>query len=208
MNQTPLFFATIACSLCISLIGISSTLAEPPKPLTDAQAKDYELSTDFYKKATEVEGILIATSDKVSDYTHKEAAFQFKRMMDSIKPEIAERIRTRKVLCLIVGHSEDVSEMPQFTTNKTGEELDYYNWRKRGFLAWPKGQPTVLFAEEDVMEYEGGNKLESILIHEFGHVIHGAGFDQTLQERLTQTYQSARKKRYGMMAARLSASNA
>jgi hypothetical protein len=50
----------------------------------------------------------------------------------------------------------------------------------------------VVFAEEDVLEYEGGMQIESILIHEFGHVIHGAGFDKALQERLTATFQNAR----------------
>jgi hypothetical protein len=47
---------------------------------------------------------------------------------------------------------------------------------------------TVLFAEEDVMEYQGGMQIESTLIHEFGHVIHGAGFDDSLQKRLTQSF--------------------
>ena len=37
-------------------------------------------------------------------------------------------------------------------------------------------------------------KLESILIHEFGHVIHGAGFDDELQRRLTDVFQRARAK--------------
>ena len=35
----------------------------------------------------------------------------------------------------------------------------------------------MVFAEEDVMEYPGGMQLESILVHEFGHVVHGAGFE-------------------------------
>ena len=84
--------------------------------------------------------------------------------------------------------------MPQFKTNKTGKELDFYNWRQRGFLTRRDNRPVVLFAEEDVLEYEGGMRLESILIHEFGHVIHGAGFDKQLQERLTETFERARAK--------------
>jgi len=42
------------------------------------------------------------------------------------------------------------------------------------------------------MEYEGGMQLESILIHEFGHVVHGAGFDEALQKRLTDVYKRAK----------------
>ena len=52
----------------------------------------------------------------------------------------------------------------------------------------------VVFTEEDTLEYEGGMQLESILIHEFGHVIHGAGFSKEQQERLTAAFNEAREK--------------
>ena len=74
-----------------------------------------------------------------------------------------------------------------------GKELDFYNWRNRGFLRWPDGRPTALFSEEDVLEYEGGMREESVLIHEFGHVIDGAGFDNDLHARLKNAFDHARK---------------
>ena len=158
--------------------------------LTEAQAREYKLDTGFYKKATEVQDILIVTSEKVADLAHHETAYQFDMLMRNIKPQIAEAIRKKRVLCLLIGHNEFTSQLPQFTTNKKGEELDFYNWRQRGFLTRIGSRPTVVFAEEDVMEYEGGMKLESILIHEFGHVVHGAGFDEALQKRLTKTFEN------------------
>ena len=160
------------------------------KPLTEALAKEYKLDRGFYKKVTMIQGILIATSSKVANLAHRETAYQFDMLMRGLKPEIAERIRKKKVLCLLIGHDELTSQLPQFTTNKKGEELDFYNWRQRGFLTRIGSRPTVVFAEEDVMEYEGGMKLESILIHEFGHVAHGAGFDEALQKRLTKTFEN------------------
>ena len=163
------------------------------KPLTEIQAKEYKLDRGFYKKATLVQNILIVTSEKVADLTHLETAYQFDMLMRSIKPEIAEAIRKKRVLCLLIGHNEFTSQLPQFTTDKKGEELDFYNWRQRGFLTRIGSRPTVVFAEEDVMEYEGGMKLESILIHEFGHVVHGAGFDEALQKRLTRTFENVSK---------------
>jgi hypothetical protein len=93
-----------------------------------------------------------------------------------------------------VAHDELTSDLPQFKQDKTGDELDFYNWRSRGFLTKVKGRYVVLFAEEDVMEYEGGMQIESILIHEFGHVIHGAGFDDALNRQWTETYKSAMSK--------------
>lgn len=161
-------------------------------PVTDAWAKEYELDQSFYRKATMAEGILIATSERVSDLAHREAAYQFSMIMRRISKPVAERIRDRKVLCILIGHDELTSQIPQFQTDKKGKELDFYNWRNRGFLTHKFGRPTVVFAEEDVMEYEGGMQIESILIHEFGHVIQGAGFDKTLQDRLKECFELAK----------------
>ena len=162
------------------------------KPITAEQAAEYKLDPAFYKKGTLVQDILIATSDQVGDVVHQEAAYLFDKVMGTIKPDVAQRIRDHKVLCVLVGHAELVSQMPQYASDKTGAELDFYNWRNRGSLSSPNGRPTVLFAEEDVMEYDGGMQIESILIHEFGHVIDGAGFDDALHDRLTKTYEHAK----------------
>jgi len=173
--------------------GLSAQAIYEVKPLTESQASEYKLDTSFYRKATLVQDILIATSAKVSDVAHQETAYQFDMLMRSMNLGIAERIRKKKVLCLLIGHDELTSQLPQFITEKKGEELDFYNWRQRGFLSYIGSRPTVVFAEEDVLEYEGGMQLESILVHEFGHVVHGAGFDEALQKRLTATFENVKK---------------
>ena len=173
--------------------GLSAQAIYEVKPLTESQASEYKLDTSFYRKATLGQNILIATSAKVSDLAHQETAYQFDMLMRSMKPGIAERIRKKKVLCLLIGHDELTSQLPQFITEKKGKELDFYNWRQRGFLSHIGSRPTVVFAEEDVLEYEGGMQLESILVHEFGHVVHGAGFDEALQKRLTATFENVKK---------------
>ena len=71
------------------------------KPLTEAQAKEYKLDRAFYKKVTMVQDILIATSSKVVNLAHRETACQFDMLMRGLKPEIAERIRKKKALCLV-----------------------------------------------------------------------------------------------------------
>ena len=182
------FFVLLTGGFCFSAQAIYEV-----KPLTESQASEYKLDTSFYRKATLVQDILIATSVKVSDVAHHETAYQFDMLMRSMKPGIAERIRKKKVLCLLIGHDELTSQLPQFTTGKKGEELDFYNWRQRGFLSHIGSRPTVVFAEEDVLEYEGGMQLESILVHEFGHVVHGAGFDEALQKRLTAAFENVKK---------------
>ena len=186
--KSSLLPAVLSSLLCFSVIG------SEVKPVSEAQAEEYGLDREFYTKATVAEGILIATSDKVSDFAHLEAAYQFERVMEHIRPDVARRIRDQGVLCIIVAHDELTSEVPQFKTDLTGRELDFFNWRQRGFLTRVDGRMVVFFAEEDVMEYEGGMQLESILIHEFGHVIDFAGFDEDLRERLTALYEKALSK--------------
>ena len=159
--------------------------------LNDADSKEYNLDPAFYKKVTKVQDILIASSEIVSDHAHKETAYLFDQMMKSIQPEIAQRVREKKVLCVLVGWNELTSNVPQFATKKTGKELDFYNWRSRGFLTRKNDRLLVFFAEEDVLEYEGGMRKESILIHEFGHVVHKAGFNEAQEKELTATFKKS-----------------
>ncbi len=163
-------------------------------PLTPEAALPYKLDTAFYKKRAVVQDILIVSSGKVPDVAYRETAYLFDRVMRSIAAPVARRIRDQKVVCILIGRDELTSELPQFSSDKKGKELDFYNWRNRGFLTRKEGHPTMLFSEEDVLEYEGGMQLESILIHEFGHVIDGAGFDKELKDRLTQAYTNAKEK--------------
>jgi len=164
------------------------------KPVSAEQAKEYKLDAKFYKKGTLVQNILIATSERVSDFAHLEAAYLLDTVMGQLPPPVAQRIRDKKVLCVLVGHAELQSDVPQWATDKTGKELDLYNWRGRGELTEFDGRPTFLFSEEDVMEYPGGMDLESVLIHEFAHVIDGVGFDPELKKRRNAAFQHAKQK--------------
>ena len=184
---------SLALGLLALVTGCQSTSLAPVPTLTAEQAAEYKLDAKFYRKATLAEGILIATSGKVADHTHREAAYQFGQMMRTLAPEIAARIREKKVLCVIIAHDELTSDVPQFASDKTGKELDFYNWRQRGFLTRVDGRQVVLFAEEDVMEYEGGMQTESILIHEFGHVIQGAGFTPEMHARDKASFEQSKQ---------------
>ena len=161
--------------------------------LTTSQSETYKLDPAFYTKATPASDILIVSSDNVSDFAHKETAYLFNTVMDTIHPQVAKRVRARKPLCLLIGHAEQTSDLPQFKTDKTGEELDFYNWRRRGFVTELDNRPVAVFAEEDVLEYDGGMKSESILIHEFAHLIHKAGFDDAQQKKLTEAFEQSKK---------------
>jgi hypothetical protein len=179
-------------ALCAALTA--SICAYEVKPISPEQAAEYKLDSTFFKKGTVTQDILIATSERVADVAHQEAAYLFDMVIKTLKPEIAQRIRDDKVLCILVAHDELTSDIPQFKSDKTGQELAFYNWRQRGFLTQVDDRRVVFFAEEDVMEYEGGMQIESILIHEFGHVIQFAGFDDSMEKRLTESYEAAKAK--------------
>lgn len=190
-------------ALMVPFIATSDAVAQQQDPYaiqppTAEQAEYYGLDTDFYQKTILVQDILIATSGRVSDYALKESAYLFDKIMRSIDPEVAQRVRDQKLLCLLIGWDENTSDLPQYRTDKTGEDLDYYNWRRRGFLGSQRidgrRQPVVVFAEEDVLEYPGGMQNESILIHEFGHVIMFQGFNEAQMKQVTACYENAKEK--------------
>ena len=182
-------FCWAALAVCLP----GSATALEVAPLGTAKAAEYHLDADFYKKATVVNDMLIATSERVPDYVHLETAWIFDQMMETMNPDVARRIRERGVLCIIAAHDEMTSEIPQFQTDRTGPDLAFYNWRQRGFLRTVDDRMVVFFAEEDVMEYEGGMLLESIAVHEFGHVIDFAGLDDGQRQRLTEAYEQAQE---------------
>ena len=202
VNPEPPMYLRHALTICFLSILLTTPVRAEDKtytvvPPTAEQIAFYDLDKDFYTKSIHVQDILIATSKNVSDYALKESAYLFDKMMSSINPEVAQRVRDKKVLCLLIGATEQISELPQFVTDKTGEELDFYNWRKRGFLSSlridGRKQSVVVFAEEDVLEYPGGMKDESILIHEFGHVVMFQGFDDAQMKRITEVYANAKE---------------
>lgn len=195
-NRNPVIsvFCVVLCWLPLS--------ASEVQPLSKSDAETYQLDPRFHQKSLRVHGILIATSGRVADHTLRETAYQFSQIMSRLDPAVAQRIREEKVLCILVAHDELTSDVPQFKSNKTGRDLDFYNWRQRGFLTRLGGRMAVFFAEEDVMEYAGGMQIESILIHEFGHVIDFAGLSEAQREKVTQAYEQAIKKVSGMMVGR------
>jgi hypothetical protein len=82
-----LFRPLLQAAILATLPGVAG--AYDLKPIDEAQATEYKLEPTFYKKGVLVQGILIATSKKVSDYTLLEAAYQFDMVMKTIRPEVA-----------------------------------------------------------------------------------------------------------------------
>jgi hypothetical protein len=171
---------------------LSSCTGLAPVPLSPEQRTGYRLDPAFFAKGTVAQGILVASSARVPDVALLEAAYLFDRVLEGIDPVVAARVRADGVLCVLLGREELTSDVPMFASDKKGRELDFYNWRQRGFLTRVEGRRVFLFAEEDVLEYEGGMQKESILVHELAHVVQAAGFDPVLQEELAACFENAK----------------
>ena len=108
----------------LAFLASSLQAAHETKPLSEDQLKAHKLDGKFFKKGTEVEGILIATSDRVSDYAHAESAYLFGKIMQSIDKKVAQRIRDKRVLCILIGHAghpEVEGTMGQYDHSNGGE---------------------------------------------------------------------------------------
>lgn len=186
-------YAMIASLIVAALPALAATTPEVV-PLTVAQARKFGLSRKYYQKCTEAAGILIASSERVSDDALREAAYQIGMVTRGLMPAVAQRIREREVLFLLLAHDELASELPQFPVDKEGLDLEIYNWRQRSFLARKSERPTVVLGEEDVLEYAGGVQDESVLVRELGRVIGSVGFDDALQNRLQAAFERARTR--------------
>lgn len=159
-------------------------ISEPPK----------DLKTDpFYEKSVDAGGIPVLGSAKVSDYALKEAAFLIDKML-AHRPEVRQAMIRNKVRCVVMAYSERTTDVPEQRSMKPKE---FWDVRARG-LGASRRTPIVSCGEENLLNYPGDPyKGENILIHEFGHAIHGLGLrdvDPTFNKRLREAYDAAIKK--------------
>jgi len=78
---------------------------------------------------------------------------------------------------MIIGQHEQVCDLPEYKhLCNTPEKAAYWNQRARGFGGDPEGSYSASCGEENVLCLEGDRYVgESILVHEFAHLIHDEG---------------------------------
>ncbi len=165
-----------------------------------------ELGLDpFYAKYVSAHGLAIVGSAKASDNALREAAYLVDQML-SHRPEIREALIKNKVRVAVMAYSERTTDIPEHRTMKP---KDYWDIRARG-LGASRARPVVSCAEENLLNYPGDPySTENILIHEFGHGIHGVGLatvDPTFNARLRKAYKDAMDK--GLWKGTYAATNA
>jgi len=148
----------------------------------------------FYKQHVSANGLLITSSEKVSKYALREAAYLVQKMLAN-RPDLLERLVERKMYVTVMAYNEMQIDLPECRGLSPR-----YDKRARGLGGYP-----ISCAEENLLGYKGDPyQGENIFIHEFAHGIHGAlaGLDEQFNTQLRTLHQKAqatgRFRGYGM----------
>ena len=147
----------------------------------------------FYKKYVSANGFPITSSDRVSDYALKEAAYILDIMLAK-RPDVRKAMIDSGSRLIVMAYNEYSTDIPEYSHFRP---KDFYDRRARGF-GGSQRDPLCSCAEENVLAYKGDPyHQESILIHEFAHNIHLRGMvrvDKTFDRRVKAAYDAAMKK--------------
>lgn len=152
----------------------------------------------FYKKYVDASGIPIVSSEKVRDEALLRARKVIIQMLSKHKP-MRDMMIAKGCKVMIIGEKEEVCELPEYAhICNTPESIAYWNKRARGFGGSPEDDFSASCGEENVLclpcdRYVG----ESILVHEFAHIIHMigiVGIDPSFNDRLESLRLSAIEK--------------
>ena len=185
---------TLIVTLCLCWTARSDDdlpITAPPESLE---------ADPFYKKYLDCGGLPILSSDRVADAALRRAAELIDHMLAD-RPDIRRALVGAKVRYVIIGATEQTTDIPEYSHMKPKA---YINERARGF-----GGRITSCGEENILclavdRYDD----ESILIHEFAHVIHGYGLqrvDESFNTRLETLYKKAIAK--GLWAKTYAGSN-
>ena len=180
-NLTMLFTLCLVCQVCPA--G-EYEVTTPPKSLK---------LNPIYKKYCSASGYPIVSSDRVSDFALKEAAWLVDMMLAK-RPDVREAMIKSGSRLIVMAHNEYTSDVPEHAHLKPKE---FWDVRARG-LGGSKTDPVCSCGEENLLAFPGDPySTENILIHEFAHNIHLRGMvniDPTFDERLKAAFQTAKKQ--------------
>lgn len=130
----------------------------------------------FYKKYMDAEGIPVVSSDKVCDEALAKASVVIGQML-SKREDIRQIMIDKGCKVMIIGNKEEVCDLPEYAhICNNPENTEYWNKRARGFGGAPEHDFSASFSEENVLCLPGDRyKGESIMVHEFSHLVHLVG---------------------------------
>lgn len=152
----------------------------------------------YYKKYIDANGIPVVSSENVLDEALGKVGTVITEML-SKRDDVRKAMIKNKCRFMIIGEKEEVCDIPEYAhICNTPENIAFWNRRARGFGGAPEHDHSASCGEENVLNlptdrYNG----ESILVHEFAHLIHLIGInnvDTKFDSRLENLFQKAKKK--------------
>jgi hypothetical protein len=188
----------------LALALVAGLFAEP-EPMSEIGAPPASLKfSPFYKKYISATGYPIISSEKVSDYALKEAAYLVNLMLAE-RPDVREAMIKSESRLAIMAPDEFTTDIPEHAHLSP---KDFWDRRARG-LGGSETDPVCSCGEENLLGFPGDPySTENILIHEFAHNIHLRGLiriDETFDPRLKKAYASAMEK--GLWKGKYAATN-
>ncbi|MFK8083990.1 MAG: hypothetical protein AB8B97_27220 [Granulosicoccus sp.] len=148
------------------------------------------LDTGFYKQHLDVNGMAIVASDRVSPYALLESRWVIGNMLVN-RPDLLPVIASTNTRLTVMAIDEFTTDVPEHSDLTPANFRDR---RARGLGATSQ-RPVVSAGEENVLQLPGDPySTESILIHEFAHVVHQQGMntlDNNFQSTLDSYYRLA-----------------
>lgn len=130
----------------------------------------------FYKKYLNADGIPVVSSAAVRDEALIRTGSVITAML-SKRPDVKQVMVEKGCKVMIIGEHEQVCDLPEYAhICDTPEKIEYWNKRARGFGGAPEDTYSASLGEENVLCLDGDRYHgESILVHEFAHLIHTIG---------------------------------
>jgi hypothetical protein len=191
-----LFLSTNIFSECIpeKLPSLLPNSIKSLETVFDKIVKDEGLDP-FYTKRKSVKGILILSSNNVSD----EGIIQAGKIVDNMlsnNSEIIKRLVENQTKLAIFGDNEKVSTLPEMRDLKGSKTFDGRNRDDICGTGGVLGRSITTVCESNLLKKKNDPYFgrEDICTHEFAHTIMNVGFSDEQKNTWSSLYQKAKKQ--------------
>lgn len=153
-------------------------------------------SSAYYTQHISILGVLIKAPESVAPQALLEAKRIITLMLEHIRPDIGERLASKKASLAIIPRDQFVTSLPEFSYLSGRLDINgnpYDSFRIRGLGA--KQQPVTATSEENLLKLPNDSFwAEDITVHEFAHAIMNLGFAPEDVLKINSLYRDALSK--------------
>lgn len=159
--------------------------------------RSFEISNQhknaYYTQILSAKGIIIKAPASVDPKALQSAKEILSKMLQNIRPDIQERLVSRKASLAIIPRDKYVTSLPEFSHLSGRIDINgnpYDSFKIRGLGA--KSQPMSATSEENLLKLPNDPfRSEDITVHEFAHAIMNLGFSPDDMNRINLLYKNA-----------------